>query len=80
MASSSPTNKSISFWTGLQDRQDVFAFPASGLEAALAGRKANKIAFFRLHLEAVKKNQVNPVIPSENILALCLNNYELISN
>ena len=26
-----------------------------------------------------EKNQVNPVILSENILALCLNNYELIS-
>ena len=25
-------------------------------------------------------NHVDPVIPSENILALCLNNYELISN
>ena len=26
------------------------------------------------------KNHVGPVIPSENILVLCLNNYELISN
>jgi hypothetical protein len=28
---------------------------------------------------STEKNQVNPVIPSENILALCLNNYELIN-
>jgi len=35
--------------------------------------------FSRLHLEAVKKIKSIQLILSENMLALCINNYELIS-
>ena len=44
------------------------------------GKKGKRDCVFSASSGSREKNQVNPVILSENILALCLNNYELISN
>ena len=56
----------------------------SGLEALQGGsgpggKKGKRNFVFSASSGSSEKNQVNPVIPSENILALCLNYYELIS-
>ena len=45
----------------------------------LALFRGNGIVFSWLHLEGVKKTKSIKLILSENVLALCINNYELIN-
>jgi hypothetical protein len=90
-----PTNKSINIQTGLQDKQDIFAFPEERQKATISdslvffpteaelrflGFISPRRGLYEPEAESREENKLIRLILSENILALCLNNDELISN